>query len=127
MTDQRLKVQTALCSPNQGASGQRVLSKCWKVVQIAVVGLICRRIAVLIALVVLIAVLKAGQRCMSNLGLLAIALKQPDGLRCQEAQVGLAPPGVVDLVFKHAEKINHVYEHAEKIDLDYLHDFPAFR
>ena len=70
MTDQRLKLQTALCSPNQGASGQRVLSKCWKVVQIAVVGLICRRIAVLIALVVLIAVLIAGQRCKSNLGLL---------------------------------------------------------
>ena len=95
--------------------------------QIAVVGLICRRIAVLIALVVLIAVLIAGQRCKSNLGLLAT---NPVGLlqsNCQEAQVGLAPPGVVDLVFKHAEKINHVYEHAEKIDLDYLHDFPAFR
>ena len=91
MTDQRLKVQTALCSPNQGASGQRVLSKCWKVVQIAVVGLICRRIAVLIALVVLIAVLIAGQRCKSNLGLLAT---KPVGLlqsNCQEAQVKLAP------------------------------------
>ena len=103
MTDQRFKVQTALCSPNQGASGQRVLSKCRKVVQIVQVDLL----SVLINVVNLLSVLKNqvddAWRCKSNLGLLAIALKQPDGLRCQEAQVGLAPPGVVDLGFKHAE------------------------
>ena len=103
MTDQRLKLQTALCSPNQVASGQPILSRGWKIVQIVQVDLL----SVLINVVNLLSVLKNqvddAWRCKSNLGLLAT---KPVGLlqsNFQEAQVGLAPPGVVDLGFKHAE------------------------